>query len=78
VLLRFEFVKPEEGKFHCSRFQQIPWYGFFTLERVHVIHCYAALDLGTGDQQPFNCRVQNRQAVQSMRRPMDWSVKDNT
>ena len=38
----------------------------------------AALDLGAGDEQLFHCLVvQQRQAVQSMRRSMDWTVEDN-
>ena len=41
-------------------------------------HCLAALDLGAGVEQPFGCLiVQNRQAVQSMRRSMDWTLEDN-
>jgi len=36
-------------------------------------HCLAALDLGTGVEQLFNCLiVQHRQAMQSMRRSMEW------
>ena len=39
---------------------------------------WLALDLGAGVEQPFDCRiVQNRQAVQSMRRSMDWTFEDN-
>jgi len=38
----------------------------------------AALDLGAGVQQPFDCLiVQNRQAVQSMRRSMDSTLENN-
>jgi len=41
-------------------------------------HCLAALDLRTGVEQPFNCLiVQNRQAVQSMGRSMDWTLEDD-
>jgi len=41
-------------------------------------HCLAALDLGACAEQPFDCRnVQNHQAVQSMRRSMDWTLEDN-
>jgi len=41
-------------------------------------HCLAALDLEAGVEQPFNCLiVQNRQALQSMGRSMDWSLEDN-
>jgi len=38
----------------------------------------AALDLGAGVEQPFGCFiVQNRQAMQSMGRSMDWTLEDN-
>jgi len=38
----------------------------------------AALDFRAGVEQPFSCLiVQNCQAVQSMRRSMDWTLKDN-
>ena len=38
----------------------------------------AALDLGAGVQQPFDCLiVQNRRAVQSMRRSMDSTLENN-
>ena len=47
-------------------------------ERVVAIHCLAALDLGGGVEQPFDCLiVLNRQAVQSMGRSMDWTLEDN-
>jgi len=37
----------------------------------------AALDLRIGVEQPFNCLVvQNRQALQSMGRSMDWTLQD--
>jgi len=41
---------------------------FFTsFERVVTVHCLAALDLGAGVEQPFNCLiVQNRQPVRSI------------
>jgi len=40
-------------------------------------HCLAALDLGVGVEQSFDCLiVQNRQAVQYMRRSMDWILED--
>jgi len=36
------------------------------------------IDLGAGVEQPFDCLiVQNRQAVQSMERSMDWTVEDD-
>jgi len=38
----------------------------------------AALDLEAGVEQPFDCLiVQNRQAMQSMRRSIDWTLEDN-
>ena len=41
-------------------------------------NCLAALDFGAGVEQPFGCLiVQNRQAVQSMGRSMDWTLEDN-
>jgi len=41
-------------------------------------HCLAALHLGAGVEQLFDCLIiQNRQDVPSMRRSMDWTVKDN-
>ena len=42
-------------------------------------HCLAALDLGTGVELPVDfVMVQNRHAMQSMRRPVDWTLEDNT
>ena len=42
------------------------------------IHCLAALDFGAGVEQPFGCLiVQNRQAVQSMGRLVDWTLEGN-
>ena len=41
-------------------------------------HCLAALDLGAGVEQPLNCLIaQNRQAVQSVGRSIDWTLEDN-
>jgi len=38
----------------------------------------AALDFGAYVEQPFGCLiVQNRQAVQSVRRSMDWTLEDD-
>ena len=38
----------------------------------------AALDFGAGVEQPPGCLiVQNRQAVQSMGRAMDWTLEDD-
>jgi len=48
-----------------------------SFERLVTIHL-AALDLGTGVEQPFGCLIiQNRQAVQSMGRSMDWTLEDD-
>jgi len=50
----------------------------YRYEPVLSNHCLAALDLGAGVEQPFDCLiVQNRQAKQSMRRSMDWTLEDN-
>jgi len=41
-------------------------------------HFLATLDLGAGVEQPFDCLiVQNRQAVQSVGRLMDWTVEND-
>ena len=41
-------------------------------------HCLAALDLGADVEQPFGSLiVQNRQAMQSIRRSMDWTLEEN-
>jgi len=38
----------------------------------------ATLDFGAGVEQPFGCLiVQNRQAVHSVVRSMDWRLEDN-
>ena len=51
---------------------------FFIFWASYSNHCLAALDLGAGVEQPFHCLiVQNRRAVQSMRRSMDWTLEDN-
>ena len=45
---------------------------------VVTIHYLAALDVGTGVEQPIYCLiVQNRQAVQSMGMSMDWTLEDH-
>jgi len=44
----------------------------------YSIQGLAALDLIAGVEQPFGCLiVQNRQAMQSMRRSVDWTLEDN-
>ena len=46
-----------------------------TMTSSSFIHCLAALDFGAGVEQPFGCLiVQNRQAVQSVGRLMDWTL----
>jgi len=48
-----------------------------SLEPVLPIHCLAALDLGTGVEYPFHrLIIQNRQAVQTMQRSMEWTFED--
>jgi len=49
---------------------------YFVVEPVVTIPPLAALDLGASFEQPFNCLIiQNRLAVQSMRRLMDWTLE---
>jgi len=50
-----------------------------SFEPVLSVHCLtASLDLGTGVEQPIDYLIiQNRQAVQSMGRVMDWTLEDN-
>jgi len=53
------------------------WTSASSFERVRLIHCWAVLDLKAGIEQPFHYLVdQNRQAMHSMRMPIDWPVKD--
>jgi len=41
-------------------------------------HCLASLDLGADAEQPFDCLIfQKRQAMQSMKRSVDWTLEDN-
>jgi len=50
----------------------------FVWARSSFIHCLAARDFGAGVEQPFGCLiVQNRQAVQSVWRSMDWTLEDD-
>jgi len=57
--------------------QTVPWARHFSWASSSN-HCLAALDLGVGVEQPFHCLiVQNRQAVPSMRRSVDWTLEDN-
>ena len=45
------------------------------IQTVLSIHCLAALDLGAGVEQQFDCLiVQNRQTMRSMR-SMDWTLE---
>jgi len=56
----------------------MPLNTFSLFEPVRVIHCQAALDLGAGVKQPFDCLViQKRLAMRSTGTSMDWTVKDN-
>ena len=56
--------------------QRNTWFSSF--ERVVTVHCWAALNLGAGVEQPFDCLVaQNRHAGQSMGSSMDWTLEDN-
>jgi len=51
---------------------------FSSFEPVLHNQCLAALDLGASVEQPFDCLiVQNFQAVQSIRRSMDWTLEDD-
>jgi len=44
----------------------------------HAIHCFSALNLGADVEQPFDCLIiQNRQAVESMGRSVDWTLEDD-
>ena len=61
----------------CRRFLDLA-FTCSSFEVVVTIHSLAALDPGAGVEQPFNCLIiQNRQAVQSMRRSMDWTSEDH-
>ena len=57
--------------FSCTGNSSFVWASSF-------VHCLAALDLRAGFEQPFNCLIiQNRHAVQSVGRSMDWTLEDN-
>ena len=52
----------------------------FWLEKPKSVHlcCMVALYLGAGVEQPFGCLItENRQAMLSIRRSMDWALKNN-
>ena len=54
------------------------FYFFFVFWASCSNHYSAALDLGADIEQPFDYLiVQNRQAMQSMGRLMDWTLEDN-
>jgi len=56
----------------------IPLAFFFRLSEFFFYPLLARLDIGASVEQPFDCLiVQNLQAVQSMRRSMDWTLEDN-
>ena len=47
-------------------------------EPVVTIHCLTAQDFGASVEQPFSCFItQNRQALQSMAKSMDWTLEDD-
>ena len=62
-----------------------PWWvyglsrlGFYKVWISLSIHCLAALNLGAGVKQPFDCLVvQNLQNVYSMGRSMAWTLEGN-
>ena len=57
--------------------QTVDAYASSSFERILVIHCYAARDTGVDVEKPFDHLViQNRQAMRSMGRSMDWTLKD--
>jgi len=52
---------------------------FFFFWASSSIPCLAVLDFGAGVEQPFGCLiVHNRQAMQSMRRSVDWTLVDGS
>ena len=62
--------------YKCDFFRSVSCYFLFWASCSS--HCLAALDLGAGVEQPFDCLiVQNCQAMQSIRRSMDWTLEDN-
>jgi len=51
---------------------------FFRLSEFFYYPLLARLDIGAGVEQPFGCLiVQNRQAMWSVGRSMDWTVEDD-
>jgi len=48
-----------------------------SFEQVFSTHCKAATGLGADVEQPFDCFIKKRQAMCSMGRLMDWTMKDN-
>ena len=71
----------EMVNFWCQTICWESWYVksvFFFFWTSCSDHCLAAPDLVAGVEQPFDCFiVQNRQAMQSMGRSMDWTLEDN-
>jgi len=64
------------SKMHCSAILQMT--SSFVWASSSFIHCLVVLDFRPGVEQPFVCLIiQNRQAMQSMGRSMDWTLKDN-
>ena len=73
--LILEGDSPRTSRFSRSSCSVYPSSSF---EWVVTIHYLATLDLGAAVEQPIDCLIiQNRQAVHSTRRPMDWTLEDN-
>jgi len=61
----------------CKHLHYVCWFSFFWASS-SFIHILATLDFGAGVEQTFDCLiVENRQAVQSTERSMDWTLEDN-
>ena len=61
----------------CKHLHYVCWFSFFWASS-SFIHILATLDFGAGVEQTFDCPiVENRQAVQSTGRLMDWTLEDN-
>jgi len=61
-----------------ANYTRIEYAHLLLLSDFFSIRCLATLDFGGGVEQPFGCLIiQNRQAMQSMRRLMDWTLEDN-
>jgi len=61
-----------------SNFELLERFTFFILSAVLLIHCLAALILGAGVEERFDCLIiQNLQTMLSIGKSMDWTVEDN-